>query len=418
MGRKNNILTVLLLCIFMTISLSSMSYATSVPVTDENLNDALQNFAESDCNNENYQISVADNIITLTSNDGTYKLNYDLANSPTFSFEVDIQQGMSYDDFKEQTDNVILPMIGYIAVANIQGVELEDASAYFLMTYLENVFNNSNLNENSYVIIDDTDMSDGVTINKDESDTKTIYVSEFGERVMEYVNATYKDKQTITDSSDGVNSYEYTLERKDVTETSCKLVAEVVVNLDADFSKLDGYSSQVEESFLNKNITEENADYLIKLKVGQKCNIESNEKITGYEISGYSCAEFSEDKTVITATSVGKANGYLYVGDSNTKKSIYIIVEENTLNQELEPITIKIETTDIPEKEEEKADEPETNTSDVNKSTTMTADKTVSKTTLPKAGATRIILIIGSFSICIIGVIVFGIKNAQNRDIK
>ena len=38
---------------------------------------------------------------------------------------------MIYKDFKTQTDNLILPMIGYIAVANIQGVEFEDASAYF-----------------------------------------------------------------------------------------------------------------------------------------------------------------------------------------------------------------------------------------------------------------------------------------------
>ena len=44
--------------------------------------------------------------------------------------------GMSYEEFKKKTDNLILPMLGYIAVANIQGVEIKDASAYFLFSYL------------------------------------------------------------------------------------------------------------------------------------------------------------------------------------------------------------------------------------------------------------------------------------------
>lgn len=402
------------LFVFIISLYTTICYATSVPVTDEKLNNSLQKFVSSDSNYENYKISVANKIITITSSDGNYTLNYDLTNNPTFSYEVDIKQGMSYADFKEQTDNLMLPMIGYIAVANIQGVEIEDASTYFFMSYLSNALNGSWSTENSYVIVDDTNMSDGVTIDKDESDSKTIYASEFGERVMEYVNATYKDKQTIKDSSDGINSYELTTERKDVAETSCKLVSSLSVNLDADFSKLNDYSNQVTESFLNKDITEENADYLIKLKVGQKCNIESNEKIVGYSLSGSSCVEFNvnEDKTVITATSVGKTNGYLYIGDGNTKKSIYIIVEENTSNQTLAPITIKINTTPTTPSN---TDNPKTDTSDTEKSTITSDDTTIQKTTLPKTGTSETILVIGALSICIILAIVFGIKY---KDIK
>ena len=39
------------------------------------------------------------------------------------------------------------------------------------MSYLGNAFNGSWTCENSYVIIDDTNMSEGVTIDRDESDT-------------------------------------------------------------------------------------------------------------------------------------------------------------------------------------------------------------------------------------------------------
>lgn len=277
--RKIKRITILIANILLLSSLFINCYATAVAVTKENLNTSLQKLVTSDTNENNYKIAVSDNIITITADGKNYTLNYDLTEKPTFSLEIPIEQGMSYTDFKEQTDNLILPMVGYIAVANIQGVEFEDVSAYFLMSYLGNALNDSWSSENSYVIFDDTNMSDGVTIDRDESDSKTIYASEFGERVMEYVNATYKDKQTFNDSSEGINSYELTCERKDVTDTSCKLVSSLSVNLDADFSKLNGFSDKMGESLLNKDITKENADYAITLKVGQKCKIETTKKL-------------------------------------------------------------------------------------------------------------------------------------------
>lgn len=171
------VLSFILIFVFIAFSFSNICYA--VAVTDENLNSALQKFVSSDTNENNYKITVSDNIIKIAADGKSYTLNYDLTDKPTFTFEIPIEQGMSYANFEEQTDNLILPMIGYIAVANIQGVELEDSSAYFLMSYLGNALNGSWSSENSYVIIDDTNMSDGVTIDKDESDTKTIYSSEF-----------------------------------------------------------------------------------------------------------------------------------------------------------------------------------------------------------------------------------------------
>ncbi len=233
------------LWIIMIIVCTTFSYATNVKVTNENLNAAFQKYVSSDANTMGYEISVADNIININVNNEEYKLNYDLTDKPTFSMTIPIEKGMEYQEFKNQTSNLILPMLGYIAVTDIQGVELEDASEYFLMTYLNNALKGDVTSKNSYIIIDDVNLEDGVTIDKTESSDQIIYVSEFGERVMEYVNATYKDKQIIRDASDEeINSYEYTVERKEVTDTSCEIVATLSVNLDADFSKLNGYSDQ------------------------------------------------------------------------------------------------------------------------------------------------------------------------------
>lgn len=248
-------LALLLILVFMC---TNRCYAITSEVTEKNLGETFEKFISSNSNKENYKISVTNNTINIIEDDETYILYYDLTNKPSFSLEIPIQKGISYDEFKEKTDNLILPMLSYIAVANIQGVDFEDSSAYFLMSYIGNALNGSWSSKNSYVIVDDTNMSDGVTIDKDENDTKTIYVSEFGERVMEYVNDIYKDKQIIKDSFEGINSYEFIIEKKEETNTSCKLVSTLNVNLDADFSKLNGYADlKIIDSNKKNETTEE-----------------------------------------------------------------------------------------------------------------------------------------------------------------
>ena len=242
---------------------------------------------------------------------------------------------MSYSEFEKNIANIFGPMIGYIAVTNVQGVEVEDAFTYIGMKLLEMAFSNTDSND-SYIIV-----SDNVT--SVEGNKKVIKQSEFGDHVMEYINASYKEKSTFNDVN-GFNTYEWNIEKKDSTETSCKIVSTMTIKLDSDFSKLKGYSNSLVDTFMNNDITEQNADYLIKLKVGQKCRIKSNEKVTGYYLSGSSNIELNEEYTEIIAKEVGKSNGYLYIGNQEKKKSIYVIVEENTGNQELSPISILIDT--------------------------------------------------------------------------
>ena len=420
MLKTKKILISILILVLILIQFSTICLAASTPVTDENLKEALQKFTSSEANEDNYNITVSNNDIILSANNETYTLKYDLSGKPTFSFEIPIEKGMSYDEFKKQTDNMMLPMVGYIAVANIQGVSFEDASAYFLFSYLGSALNGSFSfdSSSSYMIIDDTNTSDGVTI--ETTNPNAIYVSQFGERVMEYVNAVYPESQSISDS-EGINSYTLSVERKDTTETSCKLVSTLSVNLDADFSTIIGYTQQMADSFLDSSITKENADLVVDLKVGQKCKIESSEEITGYQFSGYDCIELSEDKTEITATSVGTKNGYLYVGEG--KKSIYITVEENTGNSTLETITLKIDSTPVEnpsntnpeeEKKEEVKEEIKEDVKQENNNTSQ-KDNTVVSSKLPQAGSnSSILFIIMAFVILII---LIGIRLRKYNDI-
>lgn len=281
MKKKSLFICLLITLIFVNLY-KSISYATTVNVTDENLNATFQKFVSSNANENNYKIAVSNNIVTISVDGETYNLHYNLGEKVTFSLEIPITQEMSYESFKEQEDSLILPMVGYIAVANIQGVEFKDAGAYFLMSYMENALSDSATSQNSYEIIDGTDNSYGVNTNQPEKD-----ISEMDKNVMEYVNTTYRDKQTITDSSkDGINSYEWAIERKDITDTSCKLVSTLSVNVNADYSKIKGYSDikvdnnnnidNIQKDDLETKEIQENSNTISDLKVLPKTGEERN----------------------------------------------------------------------------------------------------------------------------------------------
>lgn len=273
------VINIIVLMFLVILFICNSVYAATIPVTDENLIESFQKFVKSGANEENYKISVSNNLITVSVDNENYIMKYDLTDKPTFSLEVPIEKGMSYDDFEKQTGNLILPMLGYIAVADIQGIKMEDASAYFLFSYLGSALNGSVSSENSYIIVDDLNGSEGVKI-ENTDDSKIIYASEFGDRIIEYIDNTYKEKQNISDES-GINSFSSSIEKQDITETSRKLITTLSVNIDADFSKINGYVEGLKGSS-DKDKAEENTQKDSETKVDNELNIDTLPK-TGEE---------------------------------------------------------------------------------------------------------------------------------------
>lgn len=383
MKKNKKILISILISILIICELATACLAVFTPVTDENLDSALQAYASSEANSEKYNISVENNNINLVKGNEKDIVKYDLTDKPTFIYEFEIKKGMSYADFEKQKDNLILPSVGYVAVAKIQDKDIkpEDANAYLMFSYMNEVLKNPT-NADGYMIVDDLNLSDGITIEKND-DPKTIYTSEFGERVMEFVTNVYKEKQTFSDVED-MNSYVLTVERLDTTDTSCRLVSTLVINKEADFSKLKGYYDKIENGILDKNITKENADFVTTLKVGQKCKIETNQTIDGYAI--YGGLDFNKDSKEFTATSTGVKNGYVMVG--NTRKTFYITVEENSENKTYEPKVWKINAT---------IDNGKGNTTNIanngnaNNVVNNTTDKSQANKEIPKTGSNYVL---------------------------
>ncbi len=407
MIKIKHICILILAFILIFLNLYNPSYAV-VSITEGNLKTALQKYMNYGDNNS--QITIANNVITITEDGETYNINYDLTNQPTFTREVNIQKGMSYEKWSKQSNNFYSTLLGYILIANIQGIEFDDISTYLLLSMIEGT--TASPDYNKYVIVDDTKLSEGVTIDKDPNDTRTIYVSEFGDRVLEYVNSLYKNKYVIKDNFlNGINSYEWSLERKEVTDTSCKLVSMVKVNTNADFSKLQGYKN-IFDNPDDENvggITESNADYVLKLKVGQQCKIESLERIAGHYLIGDSI-EFNEDNTEIIATKVGVSTGHIYIGNTDTKKTFYITVEENVGNMVLETITLNIDNKVVNNTPTTIIEEKPSPITQVQKPTQNNEER------LPQTGTTlTIIIVIGI--VAIISIIV-GLKLRKYKDIK
>lgn len=246
--KKNLFLGILIIVIIFSNVFVNISYADEKKITWEELSDAIENLYDSgNYFNKSDKVEVNNDSILITDeNNNKVEIKYDLSSKPTFWFETYIQKGMSYKEFEDKISKISLPEVGFFAICKIKCIEIEDAEWYYFLSALSSALKNTDANDSqeSYVIIDDTEVSEGVTIIKDESDTsRTIYVSQFGDKVMEYVNYLYKDK-SILDDADNLNLFEFSEKMTDVTDESCKIISKMIVNFDNDFSKLKGFAKK------------------------------------------------------------------------------------------------------------------------------------------------------------------------------
>ena len=409
------VLIVVLICSFTTncfavtestTTAPTTSETTKVEITKEKLNEKFQELKEymnSDNDDDNSKVEsivVNDNIIEITTDKDKYEINYEIQdNKVVFSSETEIKQGISYEEYKRNTSNIDSVFYGYFAVSNILGIKYEDSFMYYALVKLSSI-NGTFDTSNSYTIVTP---APGVTIVPDD---KTIISTEFGNKAMEYFNSVYKEDKYTYNDSEQYNTFECVTEKKDKVDTSCKLLETLTINTDADFSKISGAS----DSSFDGGVTKDNADYVYTLKVGQKIKFETTQKYSGYSCVGTGI-ELSENKNELIATEVGTAKGNITFG--NITKSFYITVEENTNNEQLEDITIKIDSEDT---KTEDTKTPTTETTSKTETVKNNSDSTTAKTELPKTGINTIVYI--TMAIVGIAVVSFIILNKKYKDIK
>lgn len=373
-------------------------------ITKEQLNEELLelkdyiNSNKEDDEEKINKITVEDKVIDVTTEKGNYQINYELGEKTTFSIETEVKQGMSYEEYKRNTENIDNVFWGYFAISNILGVKYDDSVLYSALVKLSNL-NGATDTSDSYIVYIP---APGVTLT--DPDEKTIISTEFGNRAMEYFNSVYKEDKYTYNDSEQYNTFECVIEKKEKTNESCKLIETLTINTGADFSKIKGGS----DSLLDNGITKDNADYAYTLKIGQKLKFETTEKFSGYDSTGIG-VELSEKNTELVAVKKGVTKGHIIFG-TNTK-TFYISVEENTNNEKLEDIIVKIgETT-----KSTKTTSTKTTENTTNNTNDKVIDNTTSKTELPKTG---IDTVIGAVTIILIAIVTFAILNKKYEDIK
>lgn len=331
---KKTIVKMVVVLLVIGIIVYTIYSASLYKIKPKEFKEALQNYIFSEVNGEEYEVSIKKKNMTVTNDEDSFNVSYNLKGNPTFIYEFNVEKGMNYEDFEKYNDNLILSKLGYIAVAGVNGIKNEDSNAYFLNSYLASAFEQAT-QEDMFAVIDEKNSR-----YYEDFDGTIIYTSEFGDKAIDYVKSIYPETLNISDS-DLYNTYSLTIERKDINETTCKIVSTLTVNWDSDFSKLNGYMEQQILENMDSDITKENANIVLDLKVGQKCSLVTSEGLNGYEMFGYDCFKFNEDKTELVATGAGVKNGYWYIGEES--KSIYITVEENSDNSKLEEIVLNLD---------------------------------------------------------------------------
>ena len=248
MQKKKIIFNIIFVFSMIILTIYSSCYATTVQITKENLEQSFQNILSSQSVQDNgiTGVEVGDDTITVSTTNKENKMKYDLTDNPTFTVEMNIQDGMSYDEYEEEEENLSSIMLSYLAIANLNNVEVDKAFWYFALTYMGDGLSNGGLQSSEYIIYDDRDLDSDADVEIDADGKTVIKASEFEKYAMDYANSLLKEPETISDADKG-NTYQLYMEKQDVTDTSCKIVFTLTVNKDADFSVI-GKDTEDEEN--------------------------------------------------------------------------------------------------------------------------------------------------------------------------
>lgn len=328
MNKK--IIISIVLIMLMLICLVFNSCNASVAVTKTNLKEALDSYVEENTSSDKPSITMTDDAINIVYYENNYRIDYDIGTDLTFTITSHFTKGMSYEEFEAVNKGMTLLMVPYSAVMKIEGVEFKDSSMYMLASILNTATAGD---EKEFATFEDSVEYDGKTFTK----------AEFSNHIVEYIDYAYETRTSFSDNgADQYSTFTWIIEKKNLTDTSCDIVNTLKINTNANFSKMKGYAEEISNSMdPYRDITESTADLVLKLKVGQTYIIESDKPI-GYALSGTDCIETSDSNKKITATKAGVTRGYLSINGTTERRSIYIIVEENTNNEKLDTKTLKL----------------------------------------------------------------------------
>ncbi len=297
-----------LLCVILIFSIilgSVCSFAFSVPLTKDSLESGFKAFEKSTANSSNMKLnSIGSDTITFKAGNYSYNVKYSLKGDPTFTYELTINKGMSYEDYENKTAGVACPTMAFFAIAYSQGATIDKVVSYFTNATLSSVFSQLDsgaIKSSGSIMV----VADGVNVTS--SSGKVIKASQFGNYAIDYAKTIYGNGATIRDSL-----FEYSTELKDISSTSCKLISKMVVKQNGDYSSMVS-SRRAAELASQGTPVETKEDKTVEFTIGSKKksgDVQDVPKLTDITGTKY-------ENAVNSLLALGIVNGF----EDNTFKS-------------------------------------------------------------------------------------------------
>ena len=287
-----------------------------ITLTEDLLEQGIKSLTE-DLKNNSEEQDFGDNIITLdktnkqliiTTDDETLKSYYKINDNNTITFTTSgrFYKGMTYEEYKNADIGLVMGMIEYGIISQINKVKIKDSMVYYGLSILQFALGPSTgtgSSKPSFIVVPDdqeTTADEGVQVIKE---------SEFGQYSLDLAKKQYADsfnKQVLKDDQEGmINSYSYGYSN-DLSkipgliqkEDEFYIIGELTINPNADFSKLVGFADKIsdtpdtdtsdKDSDTKDGNTSDNANEEIKSTTDEETNpktgIENNYLILGISL--------------------------------------------------------------------------------------------------------------------------------------
>ena len=191
-----------------------------ITLTEDLLEQGIKSLTE-DLKNNSEEQDYSDNIITLdktnkqliiTTDDETLKSYYKINDNNTITFTTSgrFYKGMTYEEYKNADIGLVMGMIEYGIISQINKVKIKDSMVYYGLSILQFALGPSTgtgSSKPSFIVVPDdqeTTADEGVQVIKE---------SEFGQYSLDLAKKQYADsfnKQVLKDDQEGmINSYFY-----------------------------------------------------------------------------------------------------------------------------------------------------------------------------------------------------------------
>lgn len=320
-------------CLILIVMLLPITvYADSVEVTkdmfDKGLKNAFDYINDNMSGGNQYTYELKDDKVVAKVAGQCYDVTYNLTGDLSFKTEIEVKNGMTYDEYQEKVEVLDLSIFVFFGYLNAKtNLTIENAVYYYTLMAFANM---GDWNSEDALYIYQSGVRDEVNA------PNVFYEDTFANDVTDYVDLSFKSNEPITDET-LADTFELIQKAEVVDENTRKIISEITVDADTDLNKINEYVDQVDNEIVDEfEEKTKKADFLIQLEVGQSCKFLTVDSMYMVHLlkkdKDIDAVVFDdENKLIIHANAVGETVLTYSLGkpENSIEKIIWVKVSEN-----------------------------------------------------------------------------------------